>query len=127
MIKETPPIVMEAFSEAEIAILDAKLASLSMLELKSYIASAKSSLQNQALASTWRPRIEIGMQHAQEALVRGEAAAVEAGIQTSDATLEVVSQVAAAKKARKKAAPKVAAVVTESADESVDEAEPEAS
>lgn len=123
MIKETPPVVLEAFSEAEVALLDEKLASLSMLELKSYIAATKSSLQNQALAPSWRPRIEIGMRRAQEALVRGEAAAVEAGIQTSDATPEVVSQVAAAKKARKKAVPKVAAPV----EESVDEAEPEES
>lgn len=113
MIKETPPVVMEAFSEADIALLDEKLASLSMLELKSYIASTKSSLQNQALAASWRPRIEIGMQRAQEALVRGEAAAVAAGIQTADATLEVVSQVTAAKKARKSAAKAPATPVPE--------------
>lgn len=127
MIKEQPVIVLEPFLDAEVAALDEKLASLSMLELKSYIASAKSSLQNQALSPTWRPRIELGMQHAQEALVRGEAAAVAAGIQTSDASLEVVSQVTAAKKAKKgtKAAAKAPVAVAEPEPETEAEVEVE--
>lgn len=106
MIKELPPIVMEPFNDAELTLLDEKLGSLSLLDLKSYIDSAKSSLQNQALASTWRPRIEVGMQHAQAAMARAEEAALSAAREAAEAKPEVAAPAAAKKKAAAKATAK---------------------
>ncbi len=76
MIKDIVPTPLEPFTAAEEAALDERLSGLSVGDLRKYIESAKSSLGNQALAATWRPRIEIGMRHAELALVKGEAAAV---------------------------------------------------
>ena len=48
---------MTPFTDEEQAALFARLDGLSVAELESYIGSAKNSLQNRALAPTWRPRI----------------------------------------------------------------------
>jgi hypothetical protein len=66
---------MEPFTDDEQAALFARLDALSVSELESYIGSAKNSLENRALAPTWRPRIEIALRRASAAHVRQEAAA----------------------------------------------------
>ena len=51
---------MEPFTlEEETGLVD-KLDALSVASLESYIASARAALGNNALAATWRPRIEFG-------------------------------------------------------------------
>lgn len=75
MHKDTVTAPMDPFTSDEEAALFAKLDSLSVAELESYIVSAKNSLGNKALNATWRPRIEIALRHAEIAHVREEAAA----------------------------------------------------
>ncbi|HWK84065.1 MAG TPA: hypothetical protein VNS61_10035 [Caldimonas sp.] len=67
---------MEPFTHDEEAQLFEKLDRLSLPELQSYIGSAKTSLSNKSLDTTWRPRIEIALQRAETNQVREEAAAV---------------------------------------------------
>ena len=76
MIKETIPTPLDPFTPEEEAALDERLGGLSVVDLRRYIDSAKSSLGNKALATSWRPRIELGMRRAEAALVKGEAAAL---------------------------------------------------
>jgi len=76
MIKDPVPAPMEPFTHDEEAQLFEKLDRLSLPELQSYIGSAKTSLSNKSLDTTWRPRIEIALQRAETNQVREEAAAV---------------------------------------------------
>ena len=66
---------MEPFTHDEEARLFEKLDRLSLPELQSYIGSAKTSLSNKSLDTTWRPRIEIALQRAETNQVREEVAA----------------------------------------------------
>jgi hypothetical protein len=66
---------MEPFTHDEEARLFERLDRLSLPELQSYIGSAKTSLSNKSLDTTWRPRIEIALQRAETNQVREEAAA----------------------------------------------------
>ena len=75
MIKDPIAVPLEPFTREEQAALFEKLDALSVAQLESYIGSAHNSLQNKALAPSWRPRVEIGLQHAELALVRETAAA----------------------------------------------------
>ena len=75
MHKDTVATPMDPFTSEEEAGLVAKLDALSVLSLEGYIGSAKNSLGNQALAMTWRPRIEFGLRHAEAALVKAQASA----------------------------------------------------
>ncbi len=75
MIKDPIAVPLEPFTREEEAALFDKLDALSVAQLESYIGSAQNSLQNRALAPSWRPRVEIGLQHAETALVRETAAA----------------------------------------------------
>jgi len=74
-----------------------------MASLKSYLASARSALGNNALAPTWRPRIEFGVLHAEQALVRAQSAAASEALAPSKAATPVTAK-----------AKKTAAVVAES-------------
>ncbi len=114
MIKDIVPTPMEPFTAAEEDALDERLGGLSVEDLRRYIESAKSSLGNKALAATWRPRIEIGMRHAETALVKGEAAAA---IEQERAALEAAQPAPPApppKSRSKKAAAAAAAAAAES-------------
>jgi hypothetical protein len=77
MHKDTIPTPMEPFTDDEQAALFARLDGLSVTELEAYIGSARNSLQNRALAPTWRPRIEVALRRAEAAHLRQEAAAAE--------------------------------------------------
>ena len=66
---------MEPFTRDEERALVERLDALSMASLESYLASARSALANNALAPTWRPRIEFGARHAEQALAKAQAAA----------------------------------------------------
>ena len=66
---------MEPFTREEERGLVERLDALSTASLESYLASARSALGNHALAPTWRPRIEFGARHAEQALARAQAAA----------------------------------------------------
>ena len=90
---------MEPFTlEEEKGLVD-KLDALSMASLESYIASARSALANNALAATWRPRIEFGARHAEQALSKAQAATASAAIALPAAATVVAS------KSRKATAP----------------------
>jgi hypothetical protein len=71
---------MEPFTHDEEARLFEKLDRLSLPELQSYIGSAKTSLSNKSLDTTWRPRIEIALRRAETNQVREEATAVLAAL-----------------------------------------------
>jgi hypothetical protein len=75
MHKDVEPKPMEPFTREEERGLVERIDALSMASLESYIASARSALENNALAPTWRPRIEFGAQHAEQALARAKSAA----------------------------------------------------
>jgi len=90
---------MEPFTlEEERGLVD-KLDALSVASLESYIASARTALGSNALAATWRPRIEFGARHAEQALTKAQAAAALDAMALSSSAPVVVS------KSRKAAAP----------------------
>jgi hypothetical protein len=61
------PPMLPYTSDEEVA-LAAKLRALSGAELIQYIESAENSLNGNALAPSWRPRIELGLSIAKAAL-----------------------------------------------------------
>jgi hypothetical protein len=75
MKKELGPQPLEPFTSEEETGLVSRLDALSVTSLESYITSARTSLGNNALATTWRPRIEFAVLHAEEALIKAQAAA----------------------------------------------------
>src|SRR5690349_8785197 len=110
MQKDIEPKPMDPFTlEEERGLVD-RLDTLSVASLEGYIASARASLGNSALAATWRPRIEFGARHAEQALTKAQAAARDA-IALPPAAAVVVS------KSRKAAAP----VADEEAEQAADE------
>ncbi len=92
---------MEPFTLEEEKVLVDKLDALSVASLESYIASARASLGNNGLAATWRPRIEFGARHAEQALSKAQAAAARDAIAPPPAATVVASK-------SKKAAARVA-------------------
>jgi hypothetical protein len=66
---------MEPFTHDEEVVLFEKLDRLSLPELQSYIGSAKTSLSNRSLDTTWRPRIELALRRAETNQLKEEAAA----------------------------------------------------
>lgn len=99
MPKDIGPKPVEPFTlEEERGLVD-KLDALSVASLESYIASARAALGNNALAATWRPRIEFGARHAEQALTKAQAATARDAIALPPATPVVVS------KSKKAAAP----------------------
>jgi len=102
---------MEPFTlEEERGLVD-KLDALSVASLESYIASARAALGGNALAATWRPRIEFGARHAEQALIKAQAATARHAAALPPAAPVVVS------KSRKAAAP----VADEQAEQTADE------
>ena len=83
---------MEPFTlEEERGLVD-KLDALSVASLESYIASARAALGSHALAATWRPRIEFGARHAEQALTKAQAAAAREALALPPAAPVVVSK-----------------------------------
>jgi hypothetical protein len=75
MKKDLGPQPMDPFTSEEETGLVSRLDAMSVTSLESYITSARTSLGNNALATTWRPRIEFAVLHAEEALIKAQAAA----------------------------------------------------
>jgi hypothetical protein len=92
MQKDTGPKPMEPFTPEEAKGLVDKLDALSVASLESYIASARTALGSNALAATWRPRIEFGARHAEQALTKAQAAAARDAIALPPAAPVVVSK-----------------------------------
>src|SRR4051794_40384739 len=112
MQKDIGPKPMEPFTlEEERGLVD-KLNALSVASLESYIASARTALGSNALAPTWRPRIEFGARHAELALIKAQAAAALNAMALPAAAPVVVS------KSKKAAA---ALVADEDGEQSADE------
>ena len=111
MQKDITPKPMEPFTlEEERALVD-KLDALSLSSLQNYIASARAALGSKALAATWRPRIEFGACHADQALAKAQAATARDAMELLLAAPVVVS------KSRKAAAP----LADEESEQTVDE------
>jgi len=92
MHKDIGPKPVEPFTlEEERGLVD-KLDALSVESLESYIASARAALGNNALAATWRPRIEFGVHHAEQALIKAQAAAARDAIAAPPTAPVVVSR-----------------------------------
>lgn len=109
MKKDIGPKPVEPFTlEEERGLVD-KLDALSVASLESYIASARAALGNNALAATWRPRIEFGARHAEQALTKAQAAAARDAIALPPA--------APVSKSKKAAAPVADAEAEQTADE----------
>jgi hypothetical protein len=111
MQKDLGPKPLEPFTLEEETGLVNRLDALSVASLESYIASARASLGNNALASTWRPRIEFGVRHAEQALIKAQAATAR------DATALPPAAAVVAPKSRKAAAP----VADEESEQTADE------
>ena len=110
MQKDITPKPLEPFTPEEERALVDKLDALSVASLQGYIASARAALGSKALAATWRPRIEFGAAHAEQALTKAHAATAREAKAASLAAPVVVS------KSRKAAAP-----VADEESEQVDE------
>lgn len=110
MQKDITPKPLEPFTPDEEKALVDKLDALSVASLQGYIASARAALGSKALAATWRPRIEFGAAHAEQALTKAQAAAAREAMAPPPAA-PVVS------KSRKAAVP-----VADEESEQVDEA-----
>ncbi|MEO8923461.1 MAG: hypothetical protein ABI330_11675 [Caldimonas sp.] len=82
MIKDPVVTPLEPFTPQEEQALFDKLDLLSVTALEDYIASAKTSLSNKALAPSWRVRVELALTRAELVLVREEAAAALAAAAT---------------------------------------------
>ena len=67
-----PPML--PYTSEEEADLVAKLGALTEPALTQYVESAQNALRNNALAPSWRPRVELGLKVAQEALMKAAAA-----------------------------------------------------
>ena len=92
MQKDIVPKPFEPFTlEEERALVD-KLDALSVASLEGYIASARAALGNNALAATWRPRIEFGARHAEQALAKAQAAAAREAMAPPPAAPVVASK-----------------------------------
>ena len=63
-----PPML--PYTSEDEADLVAKLGALTEPALTRYIESAQDALGNNALAPSWRPRVELGLKVAREALVK---------------------------------------------------------
>ena len=111
MQKDTTPKPMEPFTAEEERALVDKLDALSVASLQNYITSALAALGSKALAATWRPRIEFGAGHAEQALVRAQATAAR------DALALSLAAPVAASKSKKAAAP----VADEESEQTTDE------
>ena len=61
-------------SDEESALVD-RLAAMDGAALSHYVECAQLALRNTALDPSWRPRVEIGLKHAQAAVVKEAAAA----------------------------------------------------
>lgn len=110
MQKDTTPKPMEPFTPEEERALVDKLDGMSVAALQHYVATARAALGSKALAATWRPRIEFGAGHAEQALVKALAAAARDAMLTPAAPV-VVS------KSKKAAAP----VADEESEQTADE------
>ena len=99
MQKDIVPKPVEPFTLEEERGLVEKLDALPVASLESYIASARASLGNNALAATWRSRIEFAAHHAEQALTKAQAAAAREALLPPPAAPAVVS------KSKKAAAP----------------------
>jgi hypothetical protein len=85
MHKDVIHTPLEPFTPQEEAALFDRLDALSVPQLESYIASARTSLENRALEPSWRPRVELGLGRAEAALLKGEAAAALLAASTPEA------------------------------------------
>jgi len=54
------------YTPEEESALAERLRALTVVALANYIESARSALSNNALAPSWRPRVELGLRIAQE-------------------------------------------------------------
>jgi hypothetical protein len=122
MIRDPIAVTLEPFTREEEAALFDKLDVLSIAELENYIGSAQNSLQNKALAPSWRPRVEIGLQRAEIVLVRETAAAA---LKAEAPPPEVVVAVKAKKAKTAKVVEAVEAADPGEALEAVEGAEPD--
>ena len=68
MRKELIVPVLEPYTVEEEAALVERLRALDAPALFAYVEAAELSLGNKALASSWRPRIELGLLKAKQAL-----------------------------------------------------------
>jgi len=111
MHKDIAPKPMEPFTLEEEKGLVERLDALPMAALESYLASARSALGNNALAPTWRPRIEFGARHAEQALAKAQSAGA------ADATARPRTTMPVPSKAKKTAAAVAEADPEEATDE----------
>jgi len=65
MKKDTIIAVLPPYTSEEETALADKLRALTEVDLAHYIEAAKSSLNNNSLAPSWRPRVECGLKIAQ--------------------------------------------------------------
>jgi len=66
---------LEPFTADEELALAEKLDAMNPAALAHYVESAQLALRNTALDPSWRPRVEIGLKHAEAAVVKEAAAA----------------------------------------------------
>lgn len=115
MQKDVTPKPLEPYTPDEERALVDKLDGLSVAALQSYIVSARAALGSKALAATWRPRIEFGAGHAEQALTRAIAAAARAALEPPPAAPVAVP------KSRKATATATAAAADEESEPAADE------
>jgi hypothetical protein len=78
MKKDLNLVPLEPFTDAEESALVERLDGMNPAALAHYVESAQLALRNTALDPSWRPRVEIGLRHAEAAMVKATAAAAAA-------------------------------------------------
>jgi len=68
-------------SEEESALIE-RLGTMDAAALEHYVDCAQLALRNNALDPSWRPRVEIGLKHAEAAVIK-EAAAAEIALEAA--------------------------------------------
>ena len=75
MKKDVIAIPLLPFTSDEESALVAKLGAMDAAGLSHYVDCAQLALRNAALDASWRPRVEIGLKHAEAAVLKEAAAA----------------------------------------------------
>jgi hypothetical protein len=88
MKKDAIPTPLLPFTSDEESALVERLAGMDGAALGHYVECAQLALRNNALEPSWRPRVEIGLKHAEAAVVKeahAAAMALEAGARAAAA------------------------------------------
>ena len=84
MKKDAIPTPLLPFTSDEESALVERLAGMDGAALGHYVECAQQALRNNALEPSWRPRVEIGLKHAEAAVLKEAAAAAAIALEAAE-------------------------------------------